>query len=220
MTEIRRSLSDEFAIVVKSIDLCECVESSQIQQEIEILKNLRHPCIEGPIGFVVPLESRTLKIIRSYMDTTLSEVLSTSPHWWTATTKAKTVVGLVLGLRFAHSLGLLHGSLKASNVLFDADGCIHIADFCMNRLSGREGSDCRIGMGGFFGEGWTPKGDVRGFARILFEIIAGHLVTDAAAANEIAILPLDLPVFVSEMIRKGLSSTLNRGIHSMTSLTF
>jgi serine/threonine protein kinase len=155
--QIHRNLSDGFAIVVKSIDLCECVESCQIDQEIEILRNLRHACIACPIGFVVPQQSRKLTIIRSFMDTTLSEVFSSSPHWWTATAQAKTVIGLVLVLRFAHNLELLHGNLKARNVLFDTDGSIQIADFCMNRLSECEGSDCRIGMGHFFGEGWTRK---------------------------------------------------------------
>jgi serine/threonine protein kinase len=206
MTDMHRSLSDGFSIIVKSIDLSESVEFFQIEEEIEILKNLQHPCISGPIGFVVPQESGKLKIIRSYMDTTLSEVLLGSPHWWTATAKAKTVVGLVLALRFVHSFGLLHGSLKASNVLFDSDGCIQISDFCMNRLSGRDGSDCGIGVGGFYGERWTPKGDVRGFALILFEIIVGHLATETEAANEITALPHEVPMFVWEIIREELSS--------------
>jgi serine/threonine protein kinase len=206
ITQIHRSLSDDFSVVVKSIDVKECVDRCQIEQEIEMLKHLRHPCIASPIGFIVAQESGKLKIIRSYMDTTLSKVLSTSPRWWTATAQAKTVVGLVLALRFAHSLGLLHGSLKASNVLFDAYGCIQIADFCMTRLSECESSDSGIGMGGFFGEGWSPQGDVRGFALILFEIIVGHLATEAEAANEITTLPLEVPMFVSEIIRRELSS--------------
>jgi serine/threonine protein kinase len=211
MTDIHRSLSDGFSIIVKSIYLSESVELCQIDEEIDMLKHLRHPCIAGPIGFVVPQESGKLKIIRSYMATTLSEVLLASPHWWTATAKAKTVVGLVLALRFAHSFGLLHGSLKASNVLFDADGCMPIADFCINRLSGRDGSDCGIGMGGFYGEEWTRKGDVRGFALILFEIIVGHLATESEAANEITTLPLEVPMFVSEIIREELSSNSKSG---------
>jgi serine/threonine protein kinase len=39
-----------------------------------------------------------------------------------------------LGLRFAHVLGLLHGGLKASNAIFDADRQIQIADFSPIRL--------------------------------------------------------------------------------------
>jgi serine/threonine protein kinase len=34
----------------------------------------------------------------------------------------------------AHGLGLLHGGLKASNILFDADRRIQIADFSPIRL--------------------------------------------------------------------------------------
>jgi serine/threonine protein kinase len=100
-----------------------------------------------------------------------------------------------------HSLGLLHGSLKSSNVLFDVDGSIHIADFCMSRLAGREGSGFQIGIGGFSGAEWTPKGDVHGFAVILFEIIIGRSVTEAEAANWRTTLPLKVPEFVSKIIR-------------------
>jgi hypothetical protein len=211
VTGIHRRLSDGFAIVVKSIYLCESVELCQIEQEVEILRNLRHPCIAGPIGFVVPVQSRELKMIRSYVYTTLSTVLLESPQWWTATAKAKAVVGLVLALQFVHSFGLLHGSLKSSNVLFEVDGSIQIADFCMNRLSGREGSNCQIGIGGFSGAEWTPKGDVHGFAVILFEIIVGRPVTEAETANGRTTLPLEVPEFVSRIIREELSSNSGSG---------
>jgi hypothetical protein len=211
LTEIHRRLSDGFAIVVKSIDLCECVEMCQIEQEIQILNNLRHPCIAGPIGFIVPVESQKLKIVRSYVSTTLSEVLSASPQWWTGTAKAKVAVGLVLALRFVHSLGLLHGNLKASNVLLDVNGSIHIADFCLNRLAGREGSDCQIGMGCLFGGGWTPKMDVRKFAVILFEILVGHSATEAEIANGRTTLPFEVPEYVSKLIREELSSNSGSG---------
>jgi serine/threonine protein kinase len=64
----------------------------------------------------------------------LATVLSNSPAWWTPTVKAKAVVGIALGLRFAHGLGLLHEVVKASNILFDADRRIQIADFSSIRL--------------------------------------------------------------------------------------
>jgi hypothetical protein len=50
----------------------------------------------------------------------LVEALSDAPPWWTQMAKAKAIAGIALGLRFAHGLGLLHGGLKARNVLFDA----------------------------------------------------------------------------------------------------
>jgi serine/threonine protein kinase len=48
--------------------------------------------------------------------------------------KAKSVAGNALGLRCAHRLGLLHGGVKASNSLVDADRGIQIADFSLIRL--------------------------------------------------------------------------------------
>jgi hypothetical protein len=75
----------------------------------------------------------------------------------------------------------------------------------MKRLRGQEGSDSRIGTGGFYGEGWTPKEDVRGFAMILFEIAVGRLVNEAEAANLREIHLLDVPEFISEIIREELS---------------
>jgi serine/threonine protein kinase len=59
----------------------------------------------------------------------LSEVLSVNPVWWTSTVKAKVVAGIVLGLRFAHSLGSFHGCLSARNILFDSNHFIEIVDF-------------------------------------------------------------------------------------------
>jgi serine/threonine protein kinase len=68
----------------------------------------------------------------------LAEVLRVNPVWWTSTVKAKAVTGIVLGLRYAHSLGLIHGHLTASNILFDSEHCIQIVDFDPIFLEARE----------------------------------------------------------------------------------
>jgi hypothetical protein len=56
-------------------------------------------------------------------------VVSVNPLWWTSTVKAKAIAGIVLGLRFAHSFGWLHGHLTGNSILFDSDHCIQIVDF-------------------------------------------------------------------------------------------
>jgi hypothetical protein len=70
---------------VKSIALWECVEKSQIENEIENLINLHHPCIAAPIGFVFPIGSsnpQELKIVRLYLEgCSLAQVLSVPPVW-------------------------------------------------------------------------------------------------------------------------------------------
>jgi hypothetical protein len=93
LNEKYRRSEDEFLIVVKSISFTECVEKSQLENEIENLLDLRHPCIAAPIGFVSPSKSeilRELKMVGLNWDgDSLAEVISKSPEWWTATAKAK-----------------------------------------------------------------------------------------------------------------------------------
>jgi serine/threonine protein kinase len=122
--------------------------------------------------------------------------------WWTSTVKAKVIAGIVLGLRFAHSLGLLHGHLTASNILFDFNHCIQIVDFLpilreVGESQGEEGTQ----LGGFSREGWTPQKDIQAFASILFEIVVGR-----PARGEIFI-PTNIPAFVSNIIKSGLYYT-------------
>jgi tRNA A-37 threonylcarbamoyl transferase component Bud32 len=52
--------------------------------------------------------------------------------------KAKTVAGIVLALRFAHSLGLVHGQLTTNNIVFDSDHCIEMVQFNPIVLEGGE----------------------------------------------------------------------------------
>jgi serine/threonine protein kinase len=126
-------VEDEFSVVVKSIALREGLEETTIEKEIEKMINLRHPCIAGSIGFVIGIESGTLqelKIARLYFEgSSLSEVVSVNPVWRTSTVKAKVIAGIILGLRFAHSLGLFHGRLSARSILFDLNHCIQIVNF-------------------------------------------------------------------------------------------
>jgi tRNA A-37 threonylcarbamoyl transferase component Bud32 len=130
---ISHRIEDEFVVIVKSKPHSQNIEKSDIANEIEKMMNLRHPCITPPIGFVFGIESghkQELKIVRMYLEgCSLFEVVSVNPIWWTSTVKAKAIAGIVLGLRFAHSLGLLHGHLTMNNILFDSDHCIQIVDF-------------------------------------------------------------------------------------------
>jgi serine/threonine protein kinase len=78
----------------------------------------------------------------------------------------KAIVGLVLGLRFTHSLGLLHRHLTVNNVLFNDDGVVQITHFCLNRLMKPEGNiDGIVDMGGLFGECLMPTSGCPGFCR-------------------------------------------------------
>jgi serine/threonine protein kinase len=142
-----------------------------------------------------------MKIVRLYLEgCSLSEVISVNPLWWTSTVKAKAIAGIVLGLRFAHSLGLVHGHLTGNNILFDSDHNIQIVDFNPIVLEGGEiESEEGTQLVGFSGEGWTAQRDIQAFASILFELMFGHPPQGEAS------IPTGIPDFVSRMIRSGLS---------------
>jgi hypothetical protein len=208
--EIYHRIEDEALVFMKSKPLSENVEESRIEDEIEKLMNLGHPCISGPIGFVFRIESggrKELKIVRLYLEgCSLSEVVSVNPMWWTSTVKAKAIAGIVLALRFAHSLGLVHGQLTMNNILFDCDHCIQIVDFGPILLEvGESGSEERTQLGAVSGEKWTPEIDIQAFASILFELMFGRPPQGETS------IPTGIPDFVSEIIASGLSPISGKG---------
>jgi hypothetical protein len=86
--ELYRRLSDRFAIVVKLIGSFDVEKGSEsenrleIQNEIEKLMNLKHPCVAALFGFVVSSTWTELKIVRAYSPIdSLEEALQTSPSW-------------------------------------------------------------------------------------------------------------------------------------------
>jgi serine/threonine protein kinase len=201
LTQMYHKCDDVFSILVKSINLSGCVSNCHVERIIENLMNLRHPCIANAIGVVLPSPLREVKIVRMYCGgCSLVEVISKSPEWWTPTAKAKAVVSLVLGLRFAHSLGLLHGHLTGSNVVFNEDGMIQITDFCTKSLIDLKcNHEAEADLGDFSGESWRPKADVRAFAVILSAIAS-------ATSGEQNRRGSDVPSFISRIIERGQSA--------------
>jgi serine/threonine protein kinase len=114
-------------------------------------------------------------------------------------------VGIALGLRFAHGLGLLHGTVKANNILFDARRRIQIADFSPIRLETSE-------VEPFAGEGWGPTTHVSAFASLLFEIAVGSSATPHIGRTESSPLPTAVPAFVSRIIEDGRSPESRRSL--------
>jgi serine/threonine protein kinase len=112
--------------------------------------------------------------------------------------KGKAVVGIALGLRFAHGLGLLHGAVKASNILFDADRRIQIADFSLIRLETGE-------VERFSGEERMPTADASAFTSLLFKIAVGGTATPPISATGGPPFPAAVPAFVPQMIKDGRS---------------
>jgi serine/threonine protein kinase len=193
--------------------------------EIEKLMNLTHPCIAAPFGFVLPTASKELTIVRLYgRSGSLKNVLSARPLWWTPTAEAIAIAGIVLGMKFLHSFGLIHGRLTPGKVLFDEYHRNQIADVGRSRFDQRESAATARGVASEFaapemrsGEKRTAKIDVFSFALILFEIVVGWpSVERTSASEELGKLPANacerveipgfVPTFVSVLIESGLSA--------------
>jgi serine/threonine protein kinase len=202
-TQLSQESDDDHWIIMKSTNLSVCAENCHLEKTVEMLMNLRHPCISGVIGVALPTESNVLTIIVSgFGDNSLSTIVSTSPLWWTPTAKAKAIAGLVLGLCFAHSFGILHGHSTGNTVFFNEIGVIQISDFGLNGLGELEDDDgVEMDIGGFSGESWTPTVDIRAFTRILSEIVVGASAEHGCGSSGI-------PSFVLEIIGNGESAEL------------
>jgi serine/threonine protein kinase len=176
--QIYHRIDDELLVFVKSNSFLTSVPESQMENENEKLINLQHPCISAPIGFVLPIESGNLhglKIIRFCLEGfSLAAILSVNPVWWTSTVKAKVVAGIVFGLRFAHSFGLLHNHLTASNILFDCDHFIPIVAFKPISLevgeSENEGEE-RAQLGAFLEKDGHKRGTLKRLRRFLLKLL-------------------------------------------------
>jgi serine/threonine protein kinase len=166
--------------VIHSINLSDSVDKKEIENEIEKQVNLCHPCIAPVMGFVFRTESsefEELNIVRLFMEgSSLREVVLVNPVWWTPTVKAKAVVGIALGLQFAHSFGMIHGNLNSNTILFNECHRIEMTDFGLIDLE-KQGSESGTGSE-VFGEGWTAQVDIAAFRSLLIEIIADEEVPD------------------------------------------
>jgi hypothetical protein len=82
------------------------------------------------------------------------------------------------------------------------NGVIQITGFGLKGFGEFEGQDeVEMDIGGFSGESWTPTVDIRGFTRILSEILIGASTEQGCGRSGIR-------SFVSEMIENGESSDL------------
>jgi hypothetical protein len=83
--------------------------------------------------------------------------------------------------------------VKASNIPFDADRRIQIADFSPICLETGE-------VESFSGEEWAPTADVSAFVSLLFEIAVNSTATSPIGVTGVRPFPAAIPAFVSRMI--------------------
>jgi serine/threonine protein kinase len=168
----------------------DCLDKTQFIREIETLTKLNHPCILRILGWSFPSESAWAEIHTEYaVNGSLALVLRSIQtgskfDFWNATGKGIIICGLVLGMRFVHSRGIMHRDLKPSNILINDLGQTLIGDFGTSRY---EWDDATLttdtGTVNYAApeqykekEGYTNKGDIFSFGLIVYEILLGTAV--------------------------------------------
>jgi hypothetical protein len=182
--------------------------------EVEILWNLKHPCVvplagfglvarrsAGQIGTVFAARGSLGSVIRG------RNVLS-------GTEIGIVVSGIVIGMRFVHSRGVIHRRLNLENILLDDVGHIRITGFEWSRFTdvdpiGAEPPVSNLTAPEIY-EGGKPTSavDVFAFGLILYELIVGAPVfaatqpPDEVRAKVVGGERAKIPESVNETVRK------------------
>lgn len=156
--------------------------STQLRRFISEVKTSfrcsNHPFLLHLIGFTT---KPPLTIVSEYVSSvTLTVFLNKrkySSHSENGTTLTKIAIALASGMKYLHSIGVIHRDLKPGNIVLDKKYLPKILDFGLVRECSRDTPQTyQIGTPNWMapeiivGEDYTEKCDVYSFAMILFEM--------------------------------------------------
>jgi tRNA A-37 threonylcarbamoyl transferase component Bud32 len=97
----------------------------------ESLQGLTHPRLLRFIGSSQIGDDSAMILMPFTPSGSLADLLNTNPKppWWTPTAVVIIFIGIILGMEYAHSQEINHGSLKPRNILLDGEHNIMISDF-------------------------------------------------------------------------------------------
>jgi serine/threonine protein kinase len=166
----------------------EDMASASFSREFEACCKLSHPCIVPVHGFTAATRRSEAALVMKYMESgSLENVLERvkagdPPSFWTPTGIAIIVVGIVHGLEFIHSKGLVHRDLKPANFLIDKSGRCYVGDLGSVRLLegatrlSDDKSTIKYAAPELYAREYAAKVDVFSFALVLYEILVGRAV--------------------------------------------
>jgi serine/threonine protein kinase len=162
-------------------------------KEVETLAKLNHPCVLRILKWAFPGDAKEAEIHMEFapggsLETVLEQGTSgRTPAFWNSTGIGITICGIVLGMRYVHSRGIMHRDLKPSNILFDSNHRPLIADFGTSWMINDNATPLGSGTTVYYAAPemyqddvkCTTKCDIFSFGLVLYEILTGRPVFHA-----------------------------------------
>jgi serine/threonine-protein kinase len=178
----QRESSKEF-FAVKYFQAGSDFDRRLLRREMDILVGLKHPCIVSITGWSPPLgrSGRCRVITEAFENGSIAD----EPRSWSHTNISILLMGIVMGMRYLHSKGVVHGDLKPSNCFIGYDRRVRIGDLACSRFeecgaikfkSDHHGQYMYTAPEVYEGEAPSQKADVFAFGVMLYEILTGRTV--------------------------------------------
>jgi serine/threonine-protein kinase Stk1 len=192
-----KTLSDDFAEYPDA--------NALLYSEFALTARLNHPHVVRLFGFEVDVPSqRAFLILELLKGLTLDQLLSERPTGLAWSELQDIAVALLDALSYSHSLGVLHGDLKPSNVMLAEDG-LRLFDYGLGQpVEGLLPGLPRLSRNRF--TAWTPRyaalelldgaplsaaADVYALACVLYELAAGRHPFNRLSAKQAKAMELD-----------------------------
>jgi len=192
-----KTLSDDFAEYPDA--------NSLLYSEFALTARLNHPHVVRLFGFEVDVPSQraflTLELLKGL---TLDQLLSERPEGLPWSELQEIAIALLDALSYSHSLGVLHGDLKPSNVMLAEDG-LRLFDYGLGQpVEGLLPGLPRLCRNRF--TAWTPRyaalelldgapltaaADVYALACVLYELASGRHPFSRQSAKQAKAMELD-----------------------------
>lgn len=192
-----KTLSDDFADYPDA--------NALLYSEYAITARLNHPHVVRLFGFEVDVPSQraflTLELLRGL---TLDQLLSERPEGLSWSELQGIAIALLDALSYSHSLGVLHGDLKPSNVMLAADG-LRLFDYglgqpvegllpglprlCRSRFSAW--TPCYAALELLDGAPLSAAADMYALACVLYELASGRHPFRRQSAKQAKAMELD-----------------------------
>mmetsp|Transcript_20453 Transcript_20453/g.38776 ORF Transcript_20453/g.38776 Transcript_20453/m.38776 type:complete len:1185 (-) Transcript_20453:69-3623(-) len=186
----------------------------ELIEEMRHLSRIRHPCITSILGVVMEKDEEPMIVMEFMERGSLYDILQNRTRCLDAEVLKSIIADVVAGVRFLHAAepAIIHGDLKARNILVDRRGGAKVADFGLSNKNHLGGTGTPYWMAPELlrrESANTAATDVYSFGIILYEIFArkdpyeGEIAAEvlhAVADKNICKRPV-LPSYVPDMIK-------------------